>query len=152
MHVLIYAVYGRSRDVVSSVGCKQSQAMSSQQRRERFTDEHRSSLQQPLIGEDEDENGAREPRVMEESGLGSLRHPVTPFVRGSTFEEEEAVEKKACSDPNLQDHKEHSFAFKSEGKRPTRSCVPYRKGTLAIIIASLSGTEIEIVILNSAYY
>lgn len=112
----------------------------SSQRRGRFTDEHKSSLEQPLIGEDEDAKGKGEPRVMEESGLGSLRHPVTSIVRGSTFEEEEAVEKKARSDPNLQEAKEHSFAFKSVGKVPAYGCDPCRKDTLSVCYSSLPCT------------
>ena len=104
--------------------------MSSQQRGS-FAEQRQSALEQPLIREDqgtEDAKGEGEPRVMEESGLGSLRHPVPYFLQGSAFQEE-TIEEKACSDPNLQEPKEHSFVFKSVGEGTAHSCVSYIKST-----------------------
>lgn len=98
--------------------------MSSQQRGS-FAEKRTSALEQPLIREDqgtEDAKGEGEPRVMEKSGLGTLRHPVPYFPKGSGFEEE-TIEEKTCSDPNLQEPKEHSFMFNSVGEGPAYSII-----------------------------
>ncbi len=101
--------------------------MSSQRRS--FAEESRSPLEQPLIREDkvpENEKGEGEGRVMEESVLGSLRQPAPYSLRSGAFQE--TIEEKACSDPSLQEPKEHSFMFKSVGEGPYSVCVLYVRG------------------------
>lgn len=94
--------------------------------RKSFAEETRSPLEQPLIREDtapENAKGEGEGRVMEESVLGSLPQPAPYSLRSSAFQE--TIEEKACSDPSLQEPKDHSFMFKSVGEGPHSGYVLY---------------------------
>lgn len=101
--------------------------MSSHQWRS-FAEEPTPDLKQPLVRESEGTENAKvvgQPLVMEESVVGSLRRPAPHFVKDSAFQEE-TIEEKACSDPNLHDPKDHSFMFTSVGEGPN-----YRVGSFA---------------------
>ena len=88
-----------------------------------------SGLKQPLVHEDKGADDAKdvgEPLVMEESVVESLRRPAPHLPRVRAFQEE-TIEEKACSDPNLQDPKDHSFVFTSVGEGPDSVVGPHKE-------------------------